>query len=273
MELYDAIFYRKSIKNYSKKSIKSSLMEEVKYLCSNITYLNKDLNIKAHVVDRGHLIQFLMGKSCEVKAPHYIVITSNEGDNYLENVGFLAEEIVLKLTSLGIATCWIKSNLKRDDILEFIDLDKIDIDEDDYEKKIEKPYALIAFGYAEKEEALFRNINAEPDRKKLKKVCKKIDRKWIKILNAVRVSPSIKNSQPWVFYSKDYGFDVYEEKSKKGMEKDSKISMGVALKHFDIACKNFGMDIKFENLNTKRKMGKDYLISIINNENLEQNNS
>ena len=265
MELYDAIFYRKSIRNYSKKSIKSSLMEEVKGLCSNITYLNKDLNIKAHVVDRGHLIQFLMGKACEVKAPHYIVITSNEGDNHLENVGFAAEEILLGITSLGIATCWIKCNLKRDDILEFIDLDEIDIDDEEYEKKIEKPYAIIAFGYAEKQEALFRNIDAEPDRKRLKKICKKIDKKWVKILNAVRISPSIKNSQPWVFYSKDYGFDVYEEKAKKGMKEDFKISMGIALRHFDIACKKFGINAEFENIETKRKRGKSYLISIIDN--------
>ena len=101
MELYDAIFYRKSIKNYSKKTIKSSLMKEVKSSCSNLTYLNKDLNIKAHVVDRGHIIHFLMGKTCEVKAPHYIVITTNKGDNHLENVGFALEKILLKLTIFG----------------------------------------------------------------------------------------------------------------------------------------------------------------------------
>ena len=52
MELYDAIFYRKSIEFYSTKPITESLMKEVKKLCSNITYLNSNLNIKAHVIDR-----------------------------------------------------------------------------------------------------------------------------------------------------------------------------------------------------------------------------
>ena len=51
MELYDAIFYRKSIEFYSTKPITESLMKEVKKLCSNITYLNSNLNIKAHVID------------------------------------------------------------------------------------------------------------------------------------------------------------------------------------------------------------------------------
>lgn len=265
MELYDAIFYRKSIKNYSNKNIKSSLMEEVKSLCSNITYLNEGLNIKAHVIDRGHLIQFLMGKSCDIKAPHYIVITSNVGEDYLENIGFAAEEIVLRLTSLGIATCWLQSNLKREDILEFIDLDEINSNDEDYEQKIEKPYAIIAFGYAQMQEKLFKPINSEPDRKKLKKICKKIDRKWIKVFNAVRIAPSIKNSQPWVFYSKDYGFDVYEENPKKGIIDESKISMGIALKHFYLACEKFNIDIKFDKLNLKRRRGKNYICSIIEN--------
>ena len=83
MELYDAIFYRKSTRKYSNKKVKEGLLEEVKNACSQITYLNKELDIKAHVVDRGHLVHFLMGKKCKVKAPHYIIVTSNKGNDYL----------------------------------------------------------------------------------------------------------------------------------------------------------------------------------------------
>ena len=112
MELYDAIFYRKSTRKYSNKRVKESLLEEVKNVCSKVTYLNKDLNIKAHVVDRGHLVQFLMGKNCKVKAPHYIIITSNNGEDYLQNIGFAMEEVVLKLTTLGLATCWLECHIQ-----------------------------------------------------------------------------------------------------------------------------------------------------------------
>ena len=88
MELYDALFYRKSIKGYSNKVIKKSLLEEIKRLCGNITYLNNDLNIKAHLIERGHLIHFLLGKESAIKAPHYVLITSNKGEDYLQNIGF-----------------------------------------------------------------------------------------------------------------------------------------------------------------------------------------
>ena len=115
MELYDAIFYRKSTRKYSNKKVKEGLLEEVKNVCSQITYLNKELDIKAHVVDRGHLVHFLMGKKCKVKAPHYIIVTSNKGNDYLQNIGFAMEEVVLKLTTLGLATCWLECNIKRED--------------------------------------------------------------------------------------------------------------------------------------------------------------
>mgnify|MGYP002537840744 CR=1 FL=1 len=118
MELYDALFYRKSIKGYSSKVIKKPLLEEIKRLCGDITYLNNDLNIKAHLIERGHLIHFLIGKESEVKAPHYIIITSNKGEDYLQNVGFAIEKLVLELTCLGVGTTWIKCKLKKEDVEE-----------------------------------------------------------------------------------------------------------------------------------------------------------
>ena len=35
---------------------------------------------------------------------------------------------------------------------------------------------------------------------------------------------------------------LYEEKQKKNLKDTNKISMGIALRHFDIACKEFGID-------------------------------
>ena len=131
MELYDAIFYRKNIKSYSSKTIKKPLLDEIKKICGNITYLNNNLNIKAHLIERGHLIHFLLGKEFEIKAPHYILITSNKGEDYLQNVGFAMEKLILELTCLGVGTSWIKCKLKREDVKEFIQLDEIDSEYDD----------------------------------------------------------------------------------------------------------------------------------------------
>ncbi|MEG2246214.1 MAG: nitroreductase family protein [Romboutsia sp.] len=266
MELYDAIFYRKSVRNYSNKVIKKSLIDEVKEICSRITYINKELNIKAHVVDRGHLIHFLMGKQCNVKAPHYIVITSNKGEDYLQNIGFAMEKVVLQLTALGIATCWIESNLRREDILEFIPLEKLEIDEENEEKielDLEEPIAVIAFGYPEKDEKLFRTVKLDSKRKRVNHISKNLDRKWIKVLNSVRIAPSIKNCQPWMFYNKNDELHIYQEKQKKSIEDMSKISMGAALRHFDLACENYKIEVIYKKTKPKRKIGKNYFITIM----------
>lgn len=269
MEIYDAIFYRKSIRNYSNNVIKESLMDEVRKICSEIKYINKELNIKAHVVDRGHLIHFLMGKKCSIKAPHYIVVTSNKGDDYLQNIGFAMENVILQLTSLGIATCWLECKLKREDILEFIDLEEgndceEDNEDEEMEQDLEEPISIIAFGYPEKSEKLFKSIDEDSkiDRKRIKHMSKKLDRKWIKILNAVRLSPSIKNCQPWMFYNNQDELYIYEERQKKAIESMSKISMGAALSHFDIACNKYGVEVNYEKTKAKKKIGKDYFMTV-----------
>jgi nitroreductase len=268
MEIYDAIFYRKSTKQYSQNKVKKELLEEVKNICSQITYLNKELNIKAHVIDRGHLISFLMGKNCKVKSPHYIIITSDNGEDYLQNIGYAMEEVVLKLTSLGIATCWLDCNIKREDILEFVDLESeedLDVEETEAEniekeKNLENPYSIIAFGYPEEGEKLFKN-NKNEDRKRINNICKKLDKSLEKIVEPLRLAPSMKNSQPWVLYNKDNNIHLYEEKQKKNLSNTNKISMGIALRHFDIACKEFGIDVNYLKMDAKKKLGKQYYIT------------
>lgn len=278
MDLYDAIFYRRTIKEYSNRAVKPELMKEIKEICKNIDYLNEELDIKAHLIDRGHLIQFLMKKDCNIKAPHYILVTSDKGEDYLQNIGFAIENVVLQLTTLGLGTCWIECNLSQTDVKEIIDIDtesieiyskeqvkeEEDIDlEESIEECEEQPYIVIAFGYPKEGEHIFRNINAEPRRKRIKEISKKMDRKWTKILSAARMSASIKNVQPWRFYNAKTSIDIYEEKQKKSIERMSKVSMGICLRNFDIACKKYDIKVRYEKTKAKKRLGKEYYISAI----------
>ena len=269
MELYDALFYRKTIKSYSSKVIKKPSLEEIKNLCGSITYLNNNLNIKAHLIERGHLIHFLIGKESGVKSPHYILITSKKGDDYLQNIGFAMEKLILELTCLGIGTSWLKCELKREDIKEFVQLDEIgsedDEDEDIDENEIEYPVSLLAIGYPDEYDSLFRKSKRSYDRKKIKEICKDFNPKWNDILEGVSVAPSIMNKQPWVFKEKDYGFDLYECLPKKRLkiEEENKISMGAALSHFDICCKAKNLNVEYIKKNIKDRRKKEYFISIV----------
>ena len=41
-----------------------------------------------------------------IKAPAYMVIYSDVADHYLENAGYVAQGLTLKMTELGLAACW-----------------------------------------------------------------------------------------------------------------------------------------------------------------------
>ena len=273
MELYDAIFYRKSTRNYSNKKVTGKLMDEVKEVCTQIADSNGDLNIKANVVERGHLIHLSMGKKLKVKAPHYIIVTCKKGEDYLQKIGFALEEIVLQLTTLGLATCWVEYDLKLEDVIEFTEEKEYEYtrknntseEEQEAEEEIEKeePVILIAFGYPEESEVLFRDEEKQLDRKSIKHICKKLDKKYEFIMEPIRLSPSFKNSQPWVLYKSVDGFNVYEEKQKKNNINMGKISMGIALKHLDLACKKHGFSVSYEKQKCKKKIGKVYYTTAI----------
>ena len=43
--------------------------------------------------------------------------------------------------------------------------------------------------------------------------------------------------------------------------KDNKISMGIALRHFDIACNKFGLEVDYSKIDVKKRMAKEYYIT------------
>ena len=70
---------------------------------------------------------------------HYIVLTvqfpeveeteDGEGEKpapikYLDSVGFAGEELILKLTEMGLATSWLDDNFNKESILDFVHLEE-----------------------------------------------------------------------------------------------------------------------------------------------------
>ena len=45
-----------------------------------------------------------------IKAPAYMLLFSDEADHFLENAGYIAQGITLKMTELGLAACWMTIN-------------------------------------------------------------------------------------------------------------------------------------------------------------------
>jgi len=85
----------KSIKDYAKdcKRLVSSIELDIRIMANSEVYLPLD-GIAGY---KGHMID----------APSYIVLLSTAGDRYIENAGFVGQELIFKATEIGVDSCWV----------------------------------------------------------------------------------------------------------------------------------------------------------------------
>ena len=96
MNLYEAIFLRKSVRNYEMEALKPSLLTEIKDYCKQIEGLNPGITTDISIIDntkgqykRVHLLG--------VKAPYYLAFYSEDKDKAMLNAGYILEQLALFL--------------------------------------------------------------------------------------------------------------------------------------------------------------------------------
>lgn len=138
MNYYQNATKRKSTRGFKEKAVSQSAITEIKDYFASCKKLVPEINVELTVLDpktTPNLAGCIGYEDYIIEAPHYILLTSEDTEYCLENAGFIGEDLVLKLTDMGISTCWItisdanklKGRLRLND-------DKI-------------PVAFIAFGY------------------------------------------------------------------------------------------------------------------------------
>lgn len=120
MYLEETIFKRQSIRNYNEDSLTYDEIGELRKFIENVEVLNENILWSYDIVTKDDIKTIL-----NWKAPHYLLIFSEEKENYLENVGFIFQQVDLFLQSKGIGSCWIgmaspKSYKNRDSNQKFI---------------------------------------------------------------------------------------------------------------------------------------------------------
>jgi len=129
----------KSVRDYKKDLIKPQILDSIKSFYENERRLVGNIAIEIMIKDREDVFEQLKGvagyKENMIDAPHYLIVISNENDYYIENTGYICENIMLKALELGVGSCWITfkdgEEIKR----------KLGINSD------KKVTALIALGY------------------------------------------------------------------------------------------------------------------------------
>ena len=210
--LYDMIFKRKSFhlfRNIGNEHITDVELKDIEEYFNILKPLVEDIKVKIKIVKDS--------TTCKRGQEYCILFYSEKKDNYLQNVGYLGEQLDLYLVSKNIGTLWFgigKVEEKQLDGLDFVIMIAI--------AKVDSPDKFRKDMYKSKRKELNEIWHGE---------------EYLNIANIVRYTPSACNTQPWIVESRSDELKVYRYRKtgKRGiMPKDmviyyNQIDIGIFL--------------------------------------------
>ena len=106
MNMYDTIFSRKSIRKYYQERIEWEVLDDILQFADKLPMLYDGIKVEYKLVSNIEENQGFNGPFT-VKAPYYIVLSSEKKENYLLNSGYIMQHISLYIESKGLGTCFM----------------------------------------------------------------------------------------------------------------------------------------------------------------------
>jgi len=236
--LKEYIYKRKSTRKYDMTPLNDAVLNDIKDFAKTITPLFENIKTEYSFATARDVKNMLL-----LKAPHYIIISSENRYGYLPNVGFLFQQMDLYLSSIMLGSCWLgmaKPTEKLNTTLEFV--------------------IILAFGNSI--DTPYRELS-EFKRKPLAQISNTAEER----LEVARLAPSGINAQPWYFVNDGDTIHVYCV--KVGMLKAvvyhrlNMIDIGIALAHVYVSNPSeFAFTVE---QNPPKIKGYSYIGSINNN--------
>lgn len=251
MNLYEAIFARKSVRSYSTESVSVKDIERIQNFYKQTQGLFTGIGTDIAILDnRRRQQKFLSFFS--VNAPYYLAFYSEDRERSLMNAGYIMEQLVLFMCSIGIGTCFVGSTRVRNSCLT---------------KDGKRLVGLIAFGKAKGSHI---RKQSEAKRLELKELCvyKEVPRQWInQLLEAARLAPSTMNSQPWRFVVYDNRIHIFSKKhSVEHLKKWDEVNFGIMFANMMTVAEELWLDvdlIKLGDITQKNFPNNQYVLSAI----------
>ena len=197
----EMIFKRKSCRSFTNIPVDAATIETIKAF--HMKPLYPDIKVRMDIVSRDKVKCI-----CPWTTPQLLTVYSEEKPGYLENIGFLFQQMDLYLQTLGLGVCWLgmgRMNPKTTTSVEGM-----------------KFVIMLAFGHP-KGDQLRRDLKGFR-RKSMEQITDKPDSR----LEPARLAPSAVNSQPWYFTHE--GDTIHVHCSRKG----GPLDIGIALAHLYI---------------------------------------
>ena len=198
--LYNMIFKRKSFhlfRNIGNEHITDDEIKEIENEFTKFKPLVDDIKVKIKITKDLAV--------CRRGQEYCILFYSEKKENYLQNIGYLGEQLDLYLVSKNIGTLWFgigKAKEKQLDGLDYV--------------------IMIAIAKIDSEDK-FRKDMYKSKRKELSEIWNGDN--YLDIANIVRFAPSACNTQPWIVDSKEKELDVYRyrKQGKRGIMPADKV--------------------------------------------------
>lgn len=114
LRYYDEIVSRRqSCRDFADTDVEASVIEELKGYNELVPRLIPEIETEICIYDGS--IADELGDSVGyngflAKSPKYLALFSAEAPHYIENAGFIAQGLTLKMTQLGLDSCWMTVN-------------------------------------------------------------------------------------------------------------------------------------------------------------------
>ena len=197
--LYPMIFKRKSFHLFREtEHINQAEIEQIEVQYKTFTPLVHDIQTAIRIVPTEKT-------TCKRGQEYCILLYSEHKDNYLQNVGYIGEQLDLYLASLGIGALWF--GIGKTDEPTYNGLDFI-----------------IMIAIAKVSEDKFRKDMYKSKRKPLDEIWN--GEHYREIGNIVRFTPSACNTQPWKVTAEEGALSVYRYKKpgKRGIMPADKVA-------------------------------------------------
>ena len=219
--LYEMIFKRKSFhlfRNIGNEKISKEELIDIEKRFKDLKPLVNDIKVNIKIVKDS--------TTCKRGQEYCVLFYSERKDNYLQNIGYLGEQLELYLVSKNIGTLWFGIGKVDEDKLDGLDF-----------------VIMIAIAKVDSKDK-FRKDMYKSKRKELFEIWK--GNNYLDIGNIVRFTPSACNTQPWRVETIDKELKVYRyrKEGKRGiMPKDkviyyNKIDIGIFLCFLELCLNN-----------------------------------
>ena len=221
--LYKMIFKRKSFHFFKERGeISQSELNNINLYIKNLTPLDATIRTDIRIVKESDTTSKRGAEYC-------ILLYSERKGNYLQNIGYIGEQLDLYLVSMDIGTLWYGIGKVKETNIEGLDY-------------------VIMICIAKESIDKFRVDMYKSKRKSLEEIWK--GDKLRDIGNIVRFSPSACNTQPWQIYEDkdDLILYRYQKQGKRGIIPIDKviyynrIDIGIFMLFLDLCLSNKGID-------------------------------